>query len=438
MSAQPPVWKESQHQDAPVQAEARSAVGSVAETVLRAVRSLSEGVLITDADNRILFVNESFCGTTGYAAEEVLGRSPSLLNSGLHDAEFYQQMWTALSTVGSWQGLIWNRRKNGDTYFAWQSISAIRGPQGAIEHYMAIFWDHGSHDQVRQRLQRATSSKDHEPYRLFQGKVNHPVGERFTLESTLREALEQDHLELWFQPQVEIASRRICGVEALLRWSHPTLGQVSPADFLLLAEETGLIVPIGRWVLRSACATLREWQAQGVCGVRMAVNISPRQFQDKGLAGEVALALAEFRLEPELLELEITESAAMPHLEYSIALLGELQTLGVRVALDDFGTGFSSLSQIKRLPLCCLKVDQSFVRGISYDSADSAILTTIIQLGRLLGLEVIAEGVETMEQLAKLEAEGCQFAQGYLLARPMPAAQILPLLVEGQRLPGRQ
>jgi diguanylate cyclase (GGDEF)-like protein/PAS domain S-box-containing protein len=566
------------------QPAAEAATGSLSPGLAqRTLRDLADGMLITDAQGTILFVNAAFERITGYCAADALGHTPALLSSGLHDVQFYRSLYQTLAKAGHWSGLIWNRRKDGSVYPEWLSITGLRGPDGEVTHYAGVFSDLSGLEDMREQLHRLTffdpvtglanrrlfmdrlgrrisagerigvlhlnldrfhlindglghqagdqllaavggriaaciardmtlarmqgdelavlvSAADRrEPCAVLAGRIlralrspfewqgeryriaasigiachpedaasaetlvararaatalakrqggntyclyrqverspGRPPTGRLDLENALREAIEEDSLDLWFQPQVELSHGHIHGVESLLRWPHPQLGLISPAQFLPLAEETDLIGEVGRWVLRRACATLVDWKAQGVAGVRMAINLSPRQFRDPGLPGEMALVLAEHHLAPEDVELEITESTAMPDLDYSIELLGELRDLGVGVALDDFGTGFSSLLQLKRLPITCLKLDQGFVRGIARMPADAAIAAMIIRLARLLGLEVVAEGVEEEQQLALLRRQGCDRAQGYLFARPMPADQILELLLAKARL----
>jgi EAL domain-containing protein (putative c-di-GMP-specific phosphodiesterase class I) len=213
----------------------------------------------------------------------------------------------------------------------------------------------------------------------------------------------------------------LVGAEALVRWQHPARGMVSPAEFIPIAEERGLIAAIGRWVLREACRQNRAWQDAGMPELPVAVNLSALQFQQSDLADEVARALQDCGLPSACLDLELTESAIMRDAEKAIATMGALKKIGVKLSLDDFGTGYSSLNQLKRLPLDKLKIDQSFVRGLPRDHYDLAISTAIIGMGKALNLRVVAEGVETAEQLEALQARGCHEIQGYYIARPLPA-----------------
>lgn len=252
------------------------------------------------------------------------------------------------------------------------------------------------------------------------------------LESDLRKALSRNELLLHYQPQIDLMTGAIVGVEALLRWQHPLLGFVSPAQFIPLAEESGIICTIGEWVLRTACQQQRAWQDAGLPPMRMAVNLSAQQFQQSNLATSILQTLKETGIEPQYLELEITESAAMRDVQFTTSTLSQLVDLGVQIAMDDFGTGYSSLSVIKHFPLHTLKIDQSFVRDAPHNSSDVAIANTVVALGRGLGLKVLAEGVETAEQVEFLRSIQCDFAQGYYFSRPLPPEAIAPLLIGKQ------
>lgn len=251
--------------------------------------------------------------------------------------------------------------------------------------------------------------------------------ERLHMEIGLRVAMERNELKLVYQPQRHIFSGEIAGVEALVRWHEPKLGMVSPGEFIPLAEESGLIVLIGEWILRQACAQAQQWLAAGF-PTRVAVNVSPRQFHDGDLANLVAAVLQECRLPAHLLELELTESILMQNIEQTLAILDRLHAMGVKIAIDDFGTGYSSLSYLKRLPIDVLKIDQSFVRDIADDPDDRAIVSAIIGLAHSLQMDVIAEGVETEAQLAYLRERQCGIMQGYLFSRPVGSDEVLRLL----------
>jgi diguanylate cyclase (GGDEF)-like protein len=248
------------------------------------------------------------------------------------------------------------------------------------------------------------------------------IDERVLLQSSLHGALDRGELLLQYHPQVGLARGNIVGVEALLRWNHPERGMTSPGTFIELAEETGIIVPIGEWVLRTACRQMLLWEAAGVAPPAVSINVSIRQLQQKGLVETVAAVLRDSGLAPERLELELTESLLARDADEAIAILHALRALGVRLAIDDFGTGYSSLGYLKRLPISRLKIDQSFVRNIHGDPGNAAIARTIITLGHSLDLEVLAEGIETVAERNWLLAAGCELAQGYLYSRPLGAA----------------
>jgi diguanylate cyclase (GGDEF)-like protein/PAS domain S-box-containing protein len=268
-------------------------------------------------------------------------------------------------------------------------------------------------------------------FRYYTAKMNSAAAERLELEAALRRALERDELRLYYQPRVDLRTGRIGGVEALIRWQHPSLGMVSPVNFIPIAEETGLIIPIGQWVFETACAQSRRWRESGHANLRMAVNLSPRQFRQSDLVAGVSKALERTGVAAEALELEVTESVAMDNPARSAEILRNLKALGISLAIDDFGTGHSSLGYLNRFPLDFLKVDQSFVRGIPGDADSAVIVRTVIALARNLRLETIAEGVETEAQLRFLQKEGCEEAQGYLFSRPQPAADLATVLGAG-------
>jgi diguanylate cyclase (GGDEF)-like protein len=265
-------------------------------------------------------------------------------------------------------------------------------------------------------------------FQFYTPAMNARAFERLTLETSLRRALERRELELYYQPRVDIRSGRIVGLEALVRWKHPELGMVSPGQFIPLAEETGLIVPIGEWILGEACRQARSWQDAGLPRAQMAVNLSTVQFRRPGLCETVERALASSGLDAEWLELELTESTVMQSAEVAVATLRELKRRGVHISIDDFGTGYSSLSYLRRFPLDALKIDQSFIREVTSDADAAAIATSIILMGRSLKLKVVAEGVETKSQLAWLRAMQCDQGQGYLFSPPVPAAEAEALL----------
>ena len=541
----------------------------------KVIESSLEGILVTDADARILSVNPAFTRMTGYTAEEVIGLNPSLLNSGRQSPAFYARMWESLLQEGQWQGEVWNRRKSGEVSPQLLHITAIRDREGQLTHYAALFTDisrlketearirdlayydpltglpnrrlledrlqvelaHAARLRCRlavmfvdlDRFKRINDSLGHEvgdrllveisqrlrgslreddtvarmggdeflvilnnlagpdeaammarrlvgalrrpvqiegrelvvttslgisiypddsqdantlikyadvamyrakdegrnSFQLFEPAMNARSLEHLALETALHRALPRNELLLHFQPLVEPATGRPEAVEALLRWQHPDLDLVSPADFIPLAEDTGLIVPIGEWVLRNACERHREWRESGGGSLRMMVNISARQFRDEGFVAMVGSVIAETGMPPECLTLELTESMLMDATDRAIARLEQLRALGVGLAIDDFGTGYSSLAYLKRFPIDELKIDRLFVRGIDRNARDAALVSAIISLGHSLGLRVVAEGVETPGHLKVLQSEGCDLAQGFHFSRPLPWAQFV-------------
>lgn len=275
----------------------------------------------------------------------------------------------------------------------------------------------------------------HNLYQFYNATLNEAALKRLTMESQLRKAIERNELSVHYQPQLDLRSGHICGVEALMRWNNELLGSVSPLDFIPLAEETGLIIPIGEWVLRTACQQAKNWQKSGAGLARVAVNISVLQFVQPGFTTLVARILEETGLSPEALELEITESLLMKDPEGATCTLQALKTLGVQLAIDDFGTGYSSLSRLKQLPLDRLKIDKAFVREVNSQPNDAAIATAVIAMAESMGLRVIAEGVENEDQLRFLASKRCNEIQGYYLSRPLPDAEMTAML-QNPSLPG--
>jgi diguanylate cyclase (GGDEF)-like protein/PAS domain S-box-containing protein len=273
----------------------------------------------------------------------------------------------------------------------------------------------------------SAKSRGRNNFQFFSADMNAAALRFFQLEQQLRHAVERNELLLHYQPQIDTVAHRVCGLEALVRWQRPEVGLMPPGEFIPVAEETGLILEIGEWVLREACRQMREWQDCGWPRVPVAVNLSARQFQQRDLAQRIRRILDEAGVAPEQLELEITESSLMHSVDEALAQVQALAAMGIRIAIDDFGTGYSSLSYLKRFPVSRLKIDRSFVRDLCVDREDAAIVASIIGLARTLGMEVVAEGVETPDQLSALRYEGCIVCQGYLFSKPRPASEVAAL-----------
>ncbi len=533
-----------------------------------------EGIMITDADTRIIAVNRAFSEMTGYSEAELVGKNPNIFASGRHDPEFYREMWNSVNKDGYWQGEVWDRHKSWRIYPKWMTITAVRDAFGELTNYIAISTDITErkeaekhinllayydvltglpnrtllHDRLEQMLaaahrdthQFALMFIDLDRFKYVNDSMGHATGDKllqtvaqrllkcvregdtvsriggdefivllretdaegaahvagkildalvvacdiegtqistyasigisiypdhandantliknadlamyrakdggrnnfqfyspemnqradrlFSMEKDLRLALEREEFVLYYQPQLDWASGKVCGAEALLRWKHPEKGFISPAEFIPVAEETGQIIELGEWVLRTACAQLSAWRQQGMPVFPISVNFSIRQLRQPDLAQMVAAVLEEMRLQPNDLELELTEGIMMDDTEEAMTFLTQMHELGVRLSIDDFGTGFSSLSYLKNLPLDRLKIDQSFVRDIETDVSDAAIVHSIISLGHRLKLSVIAEGVESLEQLDFLRVRGCDEMQGYYFSRPLPVDEFM-------------
>ncbi|EGW22383.1 bacteriohemerythrin [Methylobacter tundripaludum] len=545
---------------------------------------LQDAMLVTDANNVILKVNQAFTRITGYSAEEVIGKTPNLLSSGQHDKTFYSSMWESINRTDAWQGEIWNRRKNGEMFPEWLIITAVKEPDEKNEHvnnYVASFSDitsrkaaeeeikqlafydpltqlpnrrllqerlkhsidverrdgkrlallmldldrfkavndslgHLAGDELLQQVAVRISARlrdvdmvarlggdefvvllediahaedaarvaaeiifvlgkpfqltqssdvqigasigislypehgasyemlmDHADAALYQAKDQGrgcyayfsedqtlAARERIALETRLRRAIEQGELRVFYQPQMDIESGRIVGAEALVRWQDPIEELIPPLRFIPIAEETGLILEIGAWVLRETCRQGRLWLDAGLPPLTLAVNVSPQQFRRGDISALVATALNETGFPAEYLELEMTESGLLENQDNVMALLNKLRSQGIRLAIDDFGTGFSSLAYLKHFPLDVLKIDKSFIDDIPNLQDDMEIAATIIAMGHILGFKVLAEGVETPEQLAFLREKKCDSYQGYIKSPPVPAEAFALLLRE--------
>ncbi|MBD1833469.1 EAL domain-containing protein [Cyanobacteria bacterium FACHB-472] len=271
-------------------------------------------------------------------------------------------------------------------------------------------------------------------YQFYTSDMQADSVDQLALESSLRRALEREEFQVYYQPQVELKTGKIVGIEALIRWKHPELGLISPATFIPLAEETGLIMPIGEWVLKTACAQTKAWQTAGFSSLRVAVNLSCRQFNQANLGESIVEILNNTGLAPQFLELEITESVLTQNESAAIKTLNKLKLLGIEISIDDFGTGYSSLSYLKKFPFSTLKIDRSFIRNINTDARCKNITMAIIQMSQKLNLKVIAEGVEAAEEVCFLCQHDCDEVQGYLFCRPVPPEELEKLLLKGKKL----
>jgi len=535
----------------------------------------SDGIVIADAGCTILRVNRAFSEITGYSADEAVGQKTNLLKSGHHDAAFYAAMWECILARGSWSGEIWNRRKDGEIYPHWLSITAVKGDAGEVTQYVATltnitqrkeaeeeirnlaYYDSLTHlpnrrlllDRLKHALAASARSRqrgallflDLDDFKTLNDTLGHNIGDqllvqvaerlmtqvraadtvarlggdefvvlleglnanaetaaaetkkigegllskleqpynlsghehrstvsigaalfgdnrenidelmkradiamykakaegnnsmrfydqdleaavvaRVSMEKDLRHGVASGEFLLYYQPQVDNEGS-ITGAEALVRWQHPRLGLVFPGEFIPLAEETGIILPLGRWVMEKACAQIAAWaEREETAHLTLAVNVSARQFQQPDFVEDVLSLLACTRANPRKLKLELTETLLLSHAEFIIAKMTALNEKGLTFSLDDFGTGYSSLSYLRRLPLSQLKIDRSFVHDLLIGTNNAAIARTIIDLAPSLGLAVIAEGVETREQLEQLKIYGCAAFQGYLFSRPVP------------------
>ena len=396
------------------------------------------GVVFLDLD-RFKYINDSL----GHAKGDILLREVAVRLSGA-----VRRGDTVARLSGDEFALVLADMRHVDdaTFVAQKILDVFQQPFRAAGHDLFVtaslgitlypFDDRGADELLRNAdvaMYRAKESGKNN-FQFYVAEMTTRMTERLALENDLRSALDMGQLSLHYQPIADCRSGNIIGMEALLRWNHPVRGMISPALFIPLAEETGYIVPIGEWVLRTATGQCRRWQKMGHPSLYVAVNISSRQFHQKDLSSSISRILQETGLNPASLDLELTEGLIMQQAEASVTTLRELKAMDIRISIDDFGTGYSSLSYLKRFPIDVLKIDQSFVRDIPKDADDAAIASTIITMAHSLGLKVVAEGVETVEQLQFMRAHDCDALQGYYLSKPLPADMFEAFLKNGARL----
>jgi len=393
------------------------------------------GVLLLDLDN-FKMINDSFGhGAGDLVVQGVAQRLAGVLRAGDTVARFGGDEFVVLLTaLGQAEDSALVVRKIQDALAA---PFRVEGTEVFVTASLGVSTFPADGDDMATLLRNAdvamykAKELGRNGVQFFASDFSTRAVERLEMEAGLRRALERHEFEIHYQPQVDLYTRRIFSAEALIRWRHPQRGLVPPGQFIQAAEDTGLIVPIGNWMLRAACTQLTQWRAAGLPALKVSVNVSARQFRDKTLAENVRDALAQAGVEPALLELELTEGLAMGNVEGFVATLGGLKSLGIGIAIDDFGTGYSSLSYLKRFPIDKLKIDQSFVRNLPAAEDDASIVRTVIALARSLRLRVIAEGVETWEQLEFLRLQACDEVQGYYFCRPVPAGEFARLLEAG-------
>jgi diguanylate cyclase (GGDEF)-like protein/PAS domain S-box-containing protein len=400
----------------------------VDQALMAAQRSKQHGCLLFIDLNRFKLINDTLGRTVGDA---LLREVASRFRQALRDQDVVARLGGDEFAVGLFDiGQHYEASRVAHKLLA--TLSApflIEGHDLRVDASIGIsvYPQDGSDAETLLRLAdiamyraKQGSEAEGEHVAFYSHDMNQGMQERMRIESGLRQALGNGQLELHYQPKFDIASNRIIGAEALVRWRHPERGLVPPAEFIPLAEATGLVVQVGEWVLETACAQAREWKQAGLPPIRLAVNVSAREFTS-ALPARVKETLTRYGLEPSWLELEITESTLMHNIDRVIGIMDRITALGVTLSLDDFGTGYSSLSYLKRFPIDTLKIDRSFTTGIPGDANDCAIASTIISIAQQLKHKVIAEGVETVEQLAFLKDSGCDEVQGYLFSKPLPA-----------------
>ncbi|MBF0160493.1 MAG: EAL domain-containing protein, partial [Magnetococcales bacterium] len=402
----------------------------------------SIGVMFLDLD-RFQMINESLGYTMGNKLLKVVSErlanclrtSDSVARIGAD--EFGLLLSDLDEGAGPIRNLSFVARK---TYDALMEPVLLGSQEVAISATMGITLYPQDGDSVSELMKNASTALDHarrkghNNYQFFSSEMTETARKRFELESSLRHAIDRNELRLFYQPQINLHSGELIGAEALVRWQHPQKGLISPLEFIPVAEETGLIVPIGNWVLKTACQQIAFWRDNQITPVRVGVNISALQFKKQDLATFVEQLMLEWQIDPELLDLEITESAIVDDVERAVTMLHRISKLGIKLSIDDFGTGYSSLSQLRHFPFKTLKIDRSFVQNISTNHDDTAIVNAIIAMAHSLDQTVIVEGLETTEQLDVMRRLKCNEMQGYLFSAPVPADVMTEMLRQGKKL----
>ncbi|HHY72402.1 MAG TPA: EAL domain-containing protein [Bacillus bacterium] len=537
--------------------------------------NINYAMTVTDSQNKILFINSAFTQLTGYQEDEVIGKNPKILSSGMHGNDFYTEMWQNLKKNGLWRGEIWNKRKNGEFFLEEITINVIKDATGRVKNYVSFFIDitekkkleemlqfQALHDaltklpnrtffykQLKETIQSATDSDkicavvflDLDRFKDINDTLGHTIGddllkaaakrlteilgskgivtryggdefaiilhdlqhksdsidlvnqvienfskpffinehelfvtasigisfypddgdnleslvkyadlamynakqegkntfkfyqkdfmkkslERLMLTNDLRKAIKNNEFSLYYQPQFSCKTGELNGLEALIRWNHPKKGLIPPNSFIPLAEETGMIIQIDQWVLSQACQQIKKWQEKGYKQTKVSVNLSMQLFQHKDLFAMIKAILAETKIDPSLLEIELTERVLMDDPDAALANIKKLKSIGIQISMDDFGVHYSSLSYLKLLSLNRLKIDKSFIDDLSTDKDDQSIVKAMIQLAHNLDLAVVAEGVETKDQYKFLKSHRCDEVQGFYFDQPLPVSKIL-------------
>lgn len=405
----------------------------------------AEAMIVTDADNRVLAINPAFTLLTGFTAREVVGRPAEILAGGSEAPVFYRRLWEAIDADGHWQGELSDRRKNGEIFTASINLNTIYHEDQSVKLRVVLLSDltgrrkdaSGARELFRHVNQAMHAAKNagQNSDSYYSKEFQAIAQRRMRLTGDLHGALAGRQFKLYFQPIVDLASDCIRKAEALIRWEHPTLGMISPEEFIPLAEATGLIVQIGEWVFLESAHNVKRLRETYHPAFQISVNVSPVQLRnDDDLARKWLDYLAELQLHPTSMTIEITEGVLLEVTPEITEKLGVLREAGIQVSLDDFGTGYSSLAYLKQIDLDYLKIDQSFVRDLDNGHDDKALCEAIVLIAHKLGLKVIAEGVETATQRDFLFAVDCDFAQGYLFSKPVSADAFDALLTSTNRL----